>query len=137
MNQKHKASLYVSQLSSLASSARTKNEAAARSVLLQMLVDLKEDLFPPFDSPSVLMLCADLYHLSLRQKSFTTDRDEERFFDLISSAIEGLPRVCSAEYDLGYVEELISLCAKKSRTSHGTAYLACVRSLLSVVGNTL
>ena len=137
MSQKRQVSIYLSLLSSLTAFVRDKKESDAKEVFLDIANRLREDFSPPFDRSSLLLLASDLYVLAVSRKGILTSKEDDRFFELFTSVIESLPEVSSPKYDISGAEELICLCAKKSRTSQGFPYLACVRSLLSLIGNTL
>ncbi len=137
MNQRRQTALYISLLSSLLISAREKREKDAKETFLQIARHLREDFCPPFDRASLLALSSDLYALALNQKRYVTDKEDERFFSLFLRYLESLPHISSPEYSLDESEELISVCAKKSRTPQGHLYLDCVRSLLFLTGNAL
>lgn len=129
--------LYISLLSSLLASAREKNCTSAKEIFLQIAKRLREDFCPPFDRASLLTLASDIYALALIRKKYVADTDDERFFSLFLKSVESLPHMSSPEYSLCGCEELISLSAKKSRAPQGYLYLACTRSLLFLIGNTL
>lgn len=137
MSQKRQVALYVSLLSSLASLARDRQESEAREVFLDIADRLKDDFCPPFDRSSLLILASDLYALAVFRKAVLADKDDNRFFDLFISTIGSLADISLPKYDVSVSEELIRMCAKKSRTSQGFLYLASVRSLLSLIGSSL
>ena len=137
MNQKRQTALYISLLSSLLLAAKGRKERDAREAFLQISKRLREDFCPPFDRSALLLLASDLYALALIRKRYVPDSEDERFVSLLSCSIGALSELQSPEYTPSSSEELIEICAKKSRTPQGPVYLACVRSLLFLVGNAL
>lgn len=137
MSQNRRSSLYVSLLSSMVAFAREQKENDAKEGFSDIANRLKEDFCPPFDRSALLLLASDLYALAVFRKTALSSKDDTLFFELFENAVKSLPDVSSPKYDPSIAEELVSLCAKKSRTSQGYQYLNCVRSLLFLIGNTL